>query len=382
MGDNALALARELGDRDLGALAEPGAEDATYFPVLERAGPLPRQLGVAAGGRRRRRRRAARGLVARPRGQSPPAPDARPAPCWRSSRWCGGPLAVQGLWALLVALRPGYASMLDPWRPGPYRLAAVALVAAVTLLWYALLRRRMEPMSLIVGGLVWLAALGGGARRLRARRLLPRGVAGAGRRGRRPGRGAHRRPGGPGRSPSWPRGRSPSSSSRRPSSLFFPALGLSSGAAPAFVADACSRVALLPAFELLFPDEDAGPTVGSAWAPPSCRWSRCVTAAACAVGGLLVDTFDATHPVPSQLVYALDTDAGTGVVGEHRGRTRAPYTAGYVGEPATSCRSTSRTSTATTCATGRGRRRRAARARGRRRSPTPSSATAARSPFG
>ncbi|WP_197709207.1 hypothetical protein, partial [Klebsiella pneumoniae] len=46
----------------------------------------------------------------------------------------GGPLAVQGLWALLVALRPGYVSMLDPWRPGPYRLAAVALVVAVTLL--------------------------------------------------------------------------------------------------------------------------------------------------------------------------------------------------------------------------------------------------------
>src|SRR5919107_1626896 len=32
MGDNALALARELGDRDLGTLARPGAEDATYFP--------------------------------------------------------------------------------------------------------------------------------------------------------------------------------------------------------------------------------------------------------------------------------------------------------------------------------------------------------------
>ncbi|MBW8766731.1 MAG: M20/M25/M40 family metallo-hydrolase, partial [Geodermatophilales bacterium] len=36
MGDNALAVARALGDRDLGTLARPAAEDATYFPVLGR----------------------------------------------------------------------------------------------------------------------------------------------------------------------------------------------------------------------------------------------------------------------------------------------------------------------------------------------------------
>ena len=44
---------------------------------------------------------------------------------------------MQGLWTVLVAVRPDYASMLDPWRPGWFRLAAVALVVAVVLLWYA-----------------------------------------------------------------------------------------------------------------------------------------------------------------------------------------------------------------------------------------------------
>ena len=36
MGDNALALVREFGNRDLGPLAKPSAADATYFPVLGR----------------------------------------------------------------------------------------------------------------------------------------------------------------------------------------------------------------------------------------------------------------------------------------------------------------------------------------------------------
>ena len=214
--------------------------------------------------------------------------------------------------------------------PGPYRLAAVALVVAVTLLWYALLRRRLEPTSLVVGGLVWLAALsallaayapGGsylavwpalagalaglvvaltGNRVVRVVAVLAAGAVAV--------------------------------VVLAPTvSLFFPALGLSSGAAPAFVA-AMLAVALLPAFELLFPDpDDEGRPPDPGWAPPSCRWSRCSRPPRCAFGGFLVDTFDETHPVPSELVYVLDTDAGTAWWATTEANP-GPYTAGYVGE--------------------------------------------------
>ena len=114
-------------------------------------------------------------------------------------------------------------------------------------------------------------------------------------------------------------------------SLFFPALGLSSGAAPAFVA-AMLAVALLPAFELLFPDPyDEGPTAGTRVGAAVVPLVALFTAAACAVGGFLVDTFDEAHPVPSELVYVLDTDAGTAWWATTEANP-GPYTAGYVGE--------------------------------------------------
>jgi hypothetical protein len=86
--------------------------------------------------------------------------------------------------------------------------------------------------------------------------------------------------------------------------LFFPALGLSSGAAPAFVATLMA-LALLPAFELLFP-----PPGEQRLAAAVVPVTAVLLAAGLTVAGLLVDTFDARHPVPSQLVYALDADEG------------------------------------------------------------------------
>lgn len=327
LGDNALALARELGDRDLAALAEPGAEDATYFPVLEDLARYPGSwvwplaagavvvvllLVVVA---------RARGLTSLPRTMVGTLLAVVPL--------AGGPLAVQGLWALLVALRPGYVSMLDPWRPGPYRLAAVALVVAVTLLWYALLRRRLGPTSLVVGGLVWLAALSAvlagyapGGSYLAVWPALAGAVAGlavalTGSRVVRSvvalGAGAV------------------AVLVLAPTvSLFFPALGLSSGAAPSFVA-AMLAVALLPAFELLFPDPGAAPTAGTRVASGVVPAVALVTAGACAVAGFLVDTFDEAHPVPSELVYVLDRDADTAWWATTEADP-GPYTAGYVGE--------------------------------------------------
>src|SRR3954452_13262555 len=157
-GEGALALARAFGDRDLTRLSRPGGEDATYFPVLGRLVRYPGSWGwpialaaiVAVGvlvvvlARRGissiGRTAAATGLAVLP--------------------LAAAPLAAQGMWSLLVLVRPGYASMLDPWRPGWYRLAAVALVVTVVLVWYALLRGRIGGAALATGALGWLAVLG------------------------------------------------------------------------------------------------------------------------------------------------------------------------------------------------------------------------------
>jgi hypothetical protein len=50
--------------------------------------------------------------------------------------------------------------MIDPWRPGWFRLAVVALVATAVLTWYGVLRNRFRPWALAIGGLGWLAVLG------------------------------------------------------------------------------------------------------------------------------------------------------------------------------------------------------------------------------
>ena len=304
MGDNALALARELAGRDLGALAEPGAQDASYFPVLGELVRYPGAwvwplAGIALAAV------ALAVVVAGRRGHS-------------TGGWTAGgaalalvplaaaPLAVQGLWSVLVAVRPGYASMLDPWRPGWFRLAAVALVAAVVLLWYASLRRRVGPTALALGALVWLAvlaavlaafapggsylaawpAIAGGLTAIVAVVSRSRAV----------------------RAIAALAGGAVAVVVLAPTvALFFPALGLSSGAAPAVVATMLV-VALLPAFELLFPDDEEIPFGEGRLAAAAVPVTALVVAVACTGAGLAVDRFDADHPAPSQLVYALDTD--------------------------------------------------------------------------
>jgi Peptidase family M28 len=298
-GDNLLAVVRELGAADLGPLQEPAERDATYFPVLDGLvrypGSLVWPLAVAS--------LAAVGvlvLVARAR--------------WVSSlpRTLGGavlalvplvlaPLAVQALWLGLVRLRPGYSSMLDPWRPGWFRVAAVALVVTVVLLWFVLLRRRLGGWSLIIGSLVWFAVLAAvlahfapGGSYLAALPAIAGAVAGV------------------------LTVLTASAVLRAvlavlsgavavvvlaPTvALFFPALGLATGAAPSFVATLLA-LALLPAVELVLGAEGRG---GAALVPAS---AALVTAVALVLA-LAVDGFDPRHPVPSQLVYALDADSG------------------------------------------------------------------------
>ena len=305
MGDNALAVTRELGDRDLGPLAEAGAEDATYFPVLGRLVRYPGSMvwplaGAALLGvavltlvlRRRRvsslRRTAAGAALA-------------------LLPLVLAPLAARGLWSLLVLVRPGYASMLDPWRPGWYRLAAVAVVAAVVLLWYALLRRRIGAASLAAGALVWLAVLAAvlaavapGGSYLAAWPALAGSVAGivAGATDNRAARlGAALLAGAVAVVVLAPT-----------VALFFPAMGMRTGAAPALVATLLV-MALLPAVEALFPDPD-GVRRESWLASAAVPATAVVLAVACAALGLSADRFDAAHPVPSQLAYAMDRDTG------------------------------------------------------------------------
>ena len=303
MGDNALALVRSLGGRDLTALQKPSAGDATYFPVLDRLVRYPGSLvwplaGAALLGV------VVLALVLRRRGISSLRRTAG-ATALALLPIVLAPLAAQGLWSLLVLIRPGYAGMLDPWRPGWFRLAAVAVVVAVVLLWYALLRRRVGAAPLATGALVWLAVLGA---------LL-----------------AAEAPGGS-YLVAWPAlagaltGIVAAVTDNRvvrlgaalvggavavvvlapTAALFFPALGLRTAAVGGFVA-ALLVVALLPAFELLFPDEDGRSGWLSSAVVPGVA---VVLAVACAAVGLSVDRFDTAHPVPSQLAYALDRDTG------------------------------------------------------------------------
>ena len=347
-GDNALALTRALATADLAALSVPAAGDATYFPML---GGLVRYpgwliwplavaavLAVAAAGGLAVRRGITGGL-----------------------RLLGGlglavvpllaaPLVAQGFWALLVLLRPGYANLLDPWWPGWFRAAVVALVALVVLAWFGLLRRRVGPWPLIIGALGLLATLGlvlaavvpGGAYLATLPALT--GALGVVVTLARPG--------------FWTRvvagllaGVVAVAILAPTVYLFFPALGLATGGAAALFA-VLLGLALLPVLDLLYPPRPRGsstparinspemgpvgpesttssarlstpgstPTGRSAQPAPESQRHRlwaavpAVVAAAAALVftgiGLRVDHFDADHPDPAELAYVLDGDSG------------------------------------------------------------------------
>jgi hypothetical protein len=326
LGDNALATARELGGRDLATLAAPGADDATYFPVLGElvrypvglVWPLTGAALVAVG---------LLALVAHRRGISSLRRTAAGA-LLATVPLVMAPLAAQGLWALLVAVRPGYGQLLDPWRPGWFRLATVALLVGVVLWWYALVRRRVGAVPLAVGGLIWLAVLAAvlaavapGGSYLAAWPALAGALAGL-----------------LAAVASSPVVRLVTAllsggvavAVLAPTvALFFPALGLSTAAAPSAVATLL-LLATLPALDLLFPDPEGERDRGS-WLPVAAVPATALTlAAACTVVGLRVDRFDAGHPVPSRLAYVLDHDTGQASWVSTE-RTPGAYTAGYVG---------------------------------------------------
>ncbi|MEV4658104.1 M28 family peptidase [Micromonospora sp. NPDC049301] len=326
-GDNALGLAREFGRTDLTDLRS--GHDATYFPVpgglvrypgwLTLPLTLLAVLAVAAlGWLIRRRGRASTGGLAAGFGLT-------------LVPIVAAPLAAQLLWMAITAIRPGYAELLDPYRPIWYRLSVLALAAAILFTWYALTRRRVGPAALAVGGLAWLALLGvllavavpGGAY-LTTLPALAGALGGL--------LALRTRQSGP-----WPVVAVTAAAAvgvviLLPTVvLLFPALGMAMGGVAALVAVLLGLTAL-PVVDLLHPQ--AGGQRGLV--ALRARRLAVLPAGAAALAavvlagvGLTVDRFDAAHPAPTHLMYAMD--AGTGQARWLSHETDAqPWTDGYV----------------------------------------------------
>ena len=211
-------------------------------------------------------------------------------------------VVAQLFWLALTAIRPGYGQLSDPWSPGWFRIAVVALVLTVTVTWLALFRRRFGAEALAVGGLAWLAVIGvvmaaatPGGSYLAAIPALAGGAAMILQTLLRGGVAAQLLSGAVAVIVLAPT-----------VALFFPAMGLERGAAAALFASFLA-IALVPVLELLFPDAEQR----------SRRIRRAVpgiaglVAAMLATGiGLSVDRFDAAHPVPVEMMYAMDADTG------------------------------------------------------------------------
>lgn len=346
MGDNGLALTHALGETDLEDYAHPADHDATYFPLLGAVAHYPgwwvwplAALSVVS--------TVTVAAIAWRKGVSSPL---RLAAGWLAAvvPLIVAPLATYGLWRLLVLVRPGYGSTLDLWRPAVLRVAVVALVVTVFLAFLALARRRIGTSALVFGCLVWLtilgivlAALAPGASYLTALPALATGIAAA-----------------IALTAPMPLVRLAVALAGAvfgvvvltPAvSMFFASLGMPMAAGSAlFIMLLCFAAA--PALDLLFigPTADvpaparirstyrAGPAdradqagqAGHAWhdphAPKADEADRPPRTASAAVPlatlvatavlvavGMTVDAFDAHHPEPAQLIYALDADTGS-----------------------------------------------------------------------
>jgi len=157
-GDNALAVTRELGGRDLATLKS--SDDATYFPAPgllvrypgELVWPLAGLALVAV---------IALGWLARRRGLTTGRKLAR-AFAVTLVPIVVAPVLAQAFWLVLKLIRPEYSVLpIDPYRPGWYRVGVLALTAAVLFAWYSWSHRlrRSGPVALAVAGLGWLAVL-------------------------------------------------------------------------------------------------------------------------------------------------------------------------------------------------------------------------------
>ncbi|MEV0620470.1 M28 family peptidase [Nonomuraea sp. NPDC050404] len=156
-GTNMLALARSLGAADLPTLGT--GHDLTYFRLFGVMITYPNALvwplaglalvvvaGLALLAWRRRVAGLARMTVGAVTAVVPIV------------------LAVvlaQGLWEVLVAMRPDYYGMGGLLhRPEAFRAAVIVMTGLAVLGWYLVLRRRVGPAALAIGALAWPAVLG------------------------------------------------------------------------------------------------------------------------------------------------------------------------------------------------------------------------------
>jgi hypothetical protein len=334
LGGNGLALVRTFGGEDLRTIGHEA--DATYFPIpgglLRYPGLLVWPLAILAV-----LAVLALAVLARRRGLVAGGRLAGAVPLTLIPIALA-PVLAQAFWFVLTLLRPGYAALpVDPYRPLWYRLAVIALTAAVVLGWYALFRRRFGPATLAIGGLAWLAALGvllaafvPGGSYLTVLPALAGAVTGIV---------AILLRGGWTAVVAVLAGAAAAVVVLVPAVLMFlPALGLRLAAAGGFVC-VLLGLALLPVVDLLHPSTtaDLGVVVGAkrygkgiraTTTPRSARGLRgmealrarrrgalpflaaLLAAIAFTAVGLRVDQFDATHPVPTHLMYALDSDTG------------------------------------------------------------------------
>ena len=305
-GDNTLALARSLGDLDLATTKSSG--DATYFPVpwgqLSYPGLLVwpiaalAALAVAALGWLARRR----GLITGRRLAVATASTLIPI--------IVAPVLAQVFWRVLTLIRPGYAALpLDPYHPFWYRLAVLALTAVVIFAWYALLRRRLGPAAMAIAGLIWLAGLGlvlalaapGGSYLTALPALAGALAAIIGILIRR----------------AWvPMVLGPAVGVivlLPMVVLLFPALGLVLAGVGAFLA-VLLGLAVLPVVDLLHPEAVVSQGLPALRARRRGLLPTALAAIAVVVftaTGLRGDAFDAAHPAPTQLMYALNADDNT-----------------------------------------------------------------------
>jgi hypothetical protein len=312
-GETMLALTRALGNRDLPRLSAP--DDATFFPLLGRLVTYPQALawplaglavlavtGCAVAARQRR-------LTTLPRLLTGTAASLVPL--------IAAPAAAAGLWALLVAVRPGYAelSLGDPYRPTLYRWALGAVTATVVLAWLLLLRRRIDALALTIGGLVWLAVLAVAGTALLPEAahygVVPAAAAGVGV--------LAAVLLGPGR-PRWQVvavavGAVPGVALLVPAgATFLGVLGIAGGFAGALVF-ALGGLLVLPLLDAALPPSRPRPARarGRLRLRPAvlAPLATGLLAVALTGVGLAVDRFDADHPQPTHLAYVLDAGSGT-----------------------------------------------------------------------